>query len=97
MMQKLEEIMTKDTFGLYRDDGLGVIRGSGQQSERINKKIFKIIQEEGLNITAEANIKSVEFLDVTMSLDDGSFRPFNKANSTIKYVSKESNHPTSLP
>ena len=43
----------------------------------------------------------VNFLDVSFNLEDGSFRPYTKPNSSIKYVSKLSNHPptvtTNLP
>ena len=35
MLHKLEEIMDKKDSGLYRDDGLLVVEGGGQESERI--------------------------------------------------------------
>ena len=46
-----------------------------------------------MKITSEANLKIVQFLDVTFDLNDGSFKPFIKQNTQLRYVSKESNHP----
>ena len=73
--------------------GLLVVEGGGQEAERIKKKLFSLFKDVGLRITAEANLKSVQFLDVTMDLTDGTFKPFMKPNSLVKYVSNESNHP----
>ena len=78
---------------MYRDDGLIAVRGNGQEAERLRKKLNSLFRQEGLSITAEANLLQVNFLDVTLNLQDGSFKPFSKPNEDIKYVSKFSNHP----
>ena len=70
-----------------------LLKVGGQEAERIKKKLFSMYKEEGLKITAEANLKTVQFLDVTFNLNDGSFKPFIKPNTQLRYVSKESNHP----
>ena len=44
-------------------------------------------------IIAEANLKSVQFLDVNLDLSHGTSKPFCKPNSQLKYVCNESNHP----
>ena len=49
-----------------------------------------------LKITTDVNHKSVNFLDVTLDLDSGLFKPFTKPNNTIQYVNKNSNHPPSI-
>ena len=49
----------------------------------------------GLKITAEANHKTVNFLDVTLNLTDESYnKPYRKPNNEPVYIHKESNHPT---
>ena len=70
-----------------------VVEGGGQESERIKKKICNLFKSVGLRITAEANLKSVQCIDVNLDLTDGTFKTFRKPNSQVKYVSKESNHP----
>ena len=62
-------------------------------AEQMKKKIHTIFKELDLNITAEANLIEVNFLDVTFNLADGSFRPYIEPNSQVKYVNKDSNHP----
>ena len=44
----------------------------------------------------EANSKVVNYLDVTLDLRDGSFRPYLKPGNVISYVSTLSNHPPSI-
>jgi hypothetical protein len=44
----------------------------------------------------EANMKQVDFLDITMDLNTGTFKPFMKLNNNPLYVHKDSNHPPSI-
>ena len=55
--------------GLYRDDGLAVSGSSARQTELTKKKLCKLMKEIGFNITAQANLKSVNFLDVNFDLE----------------------------
>ena len=85
LLWRLEDIIPDGKVGLYRDDGLSVIEGNGQEVERVRKKLTKLFQEEGLKITTEANITVVDYLDVVLDLKNNSFLPFTKVNA--KYVS----------
>ena len=38
----------------------------------------------------------MDYLDVTLNLSDGSYKPFYKPNSEINCIDKESNHPPSI-
>ena len=97
LLAKLEEkVFNKGECGLYRDDGNSAIRGNGQEVEKVRKKLFKMFQDEGLDITAEANIKVVDFLDVLLDLESGTYRPYSKPNSCTKYISPDSNHPRTI-
>ena len=40
-------------------------------------------------------MKVVNCLDVTVNLNDGTYKPYRKPNNEIKYIHKNSNHPTS--
>ena len=91
------EKYNKNNFGLYRDDGLAVFRKvNGQQSERIKKDLQKIFKENYLNIEISCNKKIVNYLDVTMNLNDGSYRPYHKPNDELMYIHSESNHPPAI-
>ena len=47
----------------------------------------------GLRVTIEANLKVVNFLDVTFDLNDEIYKPYMKENHNPLYVNKQSNHP----
>ena len=87
----------KHSIGLYRDDGLSYFQGiSGQDSEKIKKKMCKIFKENGLNITVESNLATTDFLDVTFDLKFGIYYPYRTENNEILYIHKQSNHPPSM-
>ena len=96
-MLKLSKKYSKNDFGLYRDDGLAVLKNkSGPQSEQVQKNVQKIFKEHGLDITIRCNMKIVNYLDVTFNLNDGTYKPYTKPNNEIKYIHKDSNHLPSI-
>ena len=61
ILNKLSNIMDKNSIGLYRDDGLGVFdKLSEPQIEQWKKKIIKIFKDCVLSITLTTNIASVD-------------------------------------
>ena len=82
--------------GLYREDGLAVSSKTPRQTEVIKKEICKIFQNNNLKISIQANQKCTSFLDITMSLTTGEYKPYMKQNNTPLYIHKDSNHPPSI-
>ena len=82
--------------GLYRDDGLSVCNKPPREIEKTKKEICKIFANNDLKITIEANIKSIDYLDITMDLRAGTYKPFMKPNNKPLYVHKQSNHPPNI-
>ena len=85
-----------NNFGLYRDDGLGIIKGSPRQVELTKKDLCAIFNEHGQKITIEANKKCVDFLDITLNLSTGKHMPYTKPNNTPLYIHTKSNHPPTI-
>ena len=81
--------------GLYRDDGLATCTKTPKQVEEIKKEMCKIFKKHNLQITIEANKKVVDFLDITLDLRTGIYKPYKKPNNNIAYIHKQSNHPPS--
>ncbi|GAB1599935.1 GATA zinc finger domain-containing protein 14-like, partial [Argonauta hians] len=80
--------------GLYRDDGLLVVRDASRvELERIRKKIRESLEPLGLSATFALEEKVVNFLDAALYLDSGRFTPYRKPNECTRYVSAASNHP----
>ena len=97
LLYKISEKYDKNSIGLYRDDGLSLFKNkSGNQLERIKKKLQKTFKDFGLEIVAESNLRIVNDLDVTLNLNNASFKPYYKPDGIIQYINKESNHPLSI-
>ena len=73
----------KDKIGLYRDDGLACFGNiNGSQAERIRKEFTLIFKTEIiLSITSETNLKIVNVLDVSLNLNTGTHKPYNKPSN----------------
>ena len=89
-------LFPKSSIGIYRDDGICVLKDSGPQVDRSRKKLVAIFKSEGLNITTETGIKRTDFLDVLLDLKTGEHRPFRKANNNTRYIDCNSNHPPAV-
>ena len=77
--------------GLYRDDGLGAINITSRRlGDKARKDLIQIFSSFGLKITAEANLKRVNFLDATFDLADGTYKPYRKPNDHPLYINAPS-------
>ena len=66
ILKSLEDKIDKQDIGLYRDDGLMILRNAnGQKTDRTRKYIIKVMKDLGFQIEIETNLKEVNFLDVT--------------------------------
>ena len=97
MMSELCKLIPKSHVGLYRDDGLAIIKKqSGYMTEKLKKNIYKIAKEIGLSFEIEGPMKKTDFLDIAFDIEHGSYRPFRKINNEIKYIRTDSNHPNTI-
>ena len=46
----------------------------------------KMFKNKGLDIIISCNMKTVNYLDVTLNLKDGSYRPNKKPNDETNYI-----------
>ena len=97
ILNQLSTVMRNELVGLYRDDGLGIMKKmSGPEIEQKRKQIIKIFKDCGLNITIKTNLTSVDFHDIRLNLKDNTYQPYRKPNSEPIYINKSSNHPKSI-
>ena len=94
ILSLLNKHLNKGDIGLYRDDGLVVLKNyNGQQTEKAKQFIIKTFKNVGFKIEIETKLKEVNFLDVTLNLVSGKHRPYKKPNDKLQYIHKSSNHP----
>ena len=99
MLLLISEKYNKKDFGLYRDDGLRVVKNkSGTETEKIKKNIQKIFKENKLDTVIQCNMKIVSYLDVSLNLSNSNYSPnihptfSNKSPHLLKHE-----FPTYLP
>ena len=93
ILNKLKNVFQTNTFGLYRDDGLAVIKClSSLEIERLKKNVVKTFKDCGVNITIEANLHTVNYLDVTFNLRKDTYLPYRKPDNPPVYITNCSNH-----
>ena len=93
----LAQLFGKGNVGLYRDDGLAVVRNlSGPQTDRLRKRMVQCFKDNGLQITVEINLHVTDFLDVTLDLPGDKYHPYRKPNNELLYINTASNHPPSI-
>ena len=94
ILHKVREKFPNLTFGLYRDDGLGVHKKlSGTNVERMKKTLIAVFKDMGLKITIETKLTVVDYLDTTLNLNEGTYMPYRKPLDTPQYINCQSNHP----
>ena len=98
----LDKISEKSGIDLYHNDGLSVFKNkSGTQLKIIEKSLQKTFKNFGSEIVPESNLKIVNYLDVTLNLNDIFFKPYYELYDIIQYINKEftytPNHIKHLP
>ena len=71
MLSLLSKHINKNHIGLYRDDGLAILKNtSGPEAEKLKKKLQKLFKEKDLDIIIQCNLKITNYLDITLNLKD---------------------------
>ena len=84
-------------MALYRDDGLFIFRKiNKQQIDRVRKKIISLFKNIDFKIEIVTNLTEVDFLDVTLNLENNTYRPYKKPNDKLIYIDVSSNHPPQI-
>ena len=94
LLIKVLNIVDKKSIVIYRNDRLAILQNlSGPQIERKRKDIIKIFKIVGLNITIQADLRIVNFLDVQFKLNNGTYQPDRTPSNSPVYINKKSNNP----
>ena len=98
MLSVLSKHINQNHIGLYRDDGLAILKStSGPEAEKLKKEFQKLFKEKDLDIIIQCNLKITNYLDITLNLNDDSYRPYRKKpKEETNYVHIISDHPPSI-
>ena len=79
---------------LYRDDRLAITRPTPREVEMTKKKLCKMFRDNKLRITEKVNNTVVDFLDITLNLRTGAYKPYNNPMTpSITSIVKVTIHP----
>ena len=97
MLSTLNKHIKKNHIGLYRDDSLPILKNtSSPEAEKLKKNFQKLFKEKDLDIIVQCNLKITNYFNITLNLDDGSYRPYRKPNKETNYIRIISDHPPSI-
>ena len=78
--------------GLYHVDGLRINYSKSWKNVRDKKTTNKTFAKQGLQVEIECNQITVDYLDLTLDLSRGGYKPYCKQNASIRYVNIQSDH-----
>ena len=97
LLNNLANKFDKNSVGLYRDDGIALFKNiNGHRADKIRIEFHQLFQENGLSLVIECNLKTVNYLDITLDLNTGSYKPYCKPNDEILYIHTKYNHPANI-
>ena len=87
ILTKLYDVLQRENVGLYRDDGLAIVKQMpGPELER-KRKIIETFKKYGLVITIKTNLFVVKFLDIQFNLLNGTVKPYrNQIVTQYMYI-----------
>ena len=86
LLNNLANKFDKNSVGLYRDDGLPLFQNiNGHRTGKICKEFHQLFKEYGLSLEIECNLKTVNYLDITLDLSTGTYKPYRKPNDETFY------------
>ena len=97
ILQQLSQLFEHHSVGLYKDDGLAVLKGLlGPETERVNKKVINVYKVCARKITIKTNLHIVNFLGITFDLRNHTYQPCRKPDNHSVYINKSSNLPKTI-
>ena len=97
LLNNLANKFDKTSVGLYRDDGLALFKNiNGHLADKIPKEFHQLFKENGLSLEIECNLKTLNYLDITLGFSTDIYKPYRKPNDEILYIHAKSNHPADI-
>ena len=86
-----------NSVGLYRDNGLALFKNiNGHGADKIPKEFHQLLKENGLPLEIECNLKTVNYIDITLDLNTGTYKPYRKPNDETLSIHAKSDHPANI-
>ena len=91
IQSKVEKILLKSNIGLYLLRNL-----NRKQTGKVKKNIIGVFKDNGFILEIETNLKEVDFVDVLLNLQNGTYHPYKKPSDRLLYIHSLINHPPNV-
>ena len=96
-LNSLANEFDRNSVGLNKGDRLALFKNiNGHRAEKIRKEFHQLFKENGLSLETDCNLKTINYLDITLDLNTGTYKPYSKPNDEIFYIHAKSNHPANI-
>ena len=62
----------------------------------MRKEFHLLFKENTLSLEIESNLQTVNYLDITLDLNTGTYKPYRKVDDETLYIHVKSNHPANI-
>ena len=84
LLNNLGNNFDKNSVGLYRDVGFALFKNiNGHQADKIRKEFYQLLKENGLSLKIECNLKTVNYVDITLEVNTGIYKPYRNTYDAI--------------
>ena len=84
LLNNLGNNFDKNSVGLYRDVGFALFKNiNGHQADKIRKEFYQLLKENGLSLKIECNLKTVNYLDITLEVNTGIYKTYRNTYDAI--------------
>ena len=84
LLNNLGNNFDKNSVGLYGDVGFALFKNiSGHQADKIRKEFHQLLKENGLSLKIECNLKTVNYVDITLEVNTGIYKPYRNTYDAI--------------
>ena len=96
-LNSLANTFFKNSVGLYRNDELALFKNiNGHGADKMRKGFHQLYKENGLSLEITCNVKTGNYLDITLDLNTGTYKPYHKPNDETLCIHAKSNHPANI-
>ena len=97
LLNNLANTLYENSIDLFRNDGLALFKNIIIHSaDKVRKEFHKLFKNNGSSLEIKCNLEIENYLDITLDLNNGTYKRYCKPNNETLYIHAKSNHPANI-
>ena len=97
LLNKLANKCDKNSVVLYRNDEISLFKNiNGHRADKVCKEFHQLFKQIGLSLESKCNLKTANYLHITLDLNAGTPKPYRKPNDETLHINAKSNYPANI-